>query len=119
LSEADSTARWIGWDDDVRLPAWVKSSPFPHIPVQGKFNHAGLQVEAARAGVGLAVLPCFIGDTIDGLLRVPGCKPYANYDIWLLSHPDLRDAARLRTFRSFVVDIFERKKALLTGQRNM
>jgi DNA-binding transcriptional LysR family regulator len=111
----ESGARWIGWDDEERFPWWVKSSLFPKIPAHGKFNHAGLQVEAALAGMGLAVLPCFIGDVTDGLRRVPGCEPYANYDIWLLSHPDLRDAARLRAFRAFVVEVFERKKPLLVG----
>ena len=117
MSANDTDARWIGWNDDERFPSWVKSSPFPHIPVHCKFNHAGMQVEAARAGMGLAALPCFIGDAVDGLRRAPGCEPYFNYDIWLLSHPDLRDAARLRTFRAFVVDVFERKQALLTGQQ--
>lgn len=112
----NSGAQWIGWNDDERHPAWVRSSPFPRLPARGKFNHAGLQVEAAIAGMGLAVLPCFIGDSVQGLARVPGCEPYANYDIWLLSHPDLRDAARLRAFRSFIVEVFGKKKRLLTGE---
>jgi DNA-binding transcriptional LysR family regulator len=112
----NSGAQWIGWDDDERYPAWVKSSPFPRIPARGKFNHAGLQVEAAAAGMGLTALPCFIGDTVAELVRVPGCEPYANYDIWLLSHPDLRDAARLRAFRAFIVEVFREKRSLLTGE---
>ena len=77
-----------------------------------------LQVEAARAGMGLATLPGFMGDQIEGLVRTPNCKPYTNYDVWLLSHPDLRDAARLRTFRAFVVELFDRKKSLLTGDEH-
>jgi len=117
LSTKDKSARWIGWNDVDRFPDWVKSSPFPHIPVQGRFSDAELQVAAASAGMGLTALPCFVGDTITGLQRVPGCNTYANYDIWLLSHPDLRDAARLRTFRSFVVDVFAEKHALLIGEK--
>lgn len=117
LSTKDSGARWIGWNDDERFPEWVRSSPFPHIPVHGKFNLAELQVAAALAGIGLSALPCYVGDTIKGLNRVPGCEPYTNYDIWLLTHPDLRDAARLRTFRAFVVDVFAKKHALLTGEQ--
>ncbi|MBT8078553.1 MAG: LysR family transcriptional regulator [Gammaproteobacteria bacterium] len=115
-AKKDSGARWIGWDEDARYPGWVRSSPFPDVPAYGKFNNALLQVEAARHGMGLAILPCFLGDTADGLQRIPGCKPRSNYDIWLLSHPDLRDAARLRTFRQFIVDAFERKHDLLTGR---
>ena len=111
-----SGARWIGWNDDERFPDWVKSSPFPNLPAYGRFDHAQMQVHAALHGMGLATLPCFVGDTTAGIRRVPGCEPYENYDIWLLSHPDLRDAARLRTFRKFVVDVFEKKIPLLTGQ---
>jgi DNA-binding transcriptional LysR family regulator len=113
--EKNSDARWIGWDDRSRFPEWVKSSPFPHIPAHGKLNDPILQVEAARAGMGLAFLPCFLADQIENLSRIPGCQPFSNYDIWLLSHPDLRDAARLRTFRRFIVDLFEKQKPLLTG----
>lgn len=114
--EQDSGARWIGWGEDSRFPDWVKASPFPDIPAYGNFNHGPLQMQAALHGMGLAVLPCFLGDTTRGLRRIPGCEPFENYDIWLLSHPDLRDAARLRTFRKFIVEVFEKKKPLLTGQ---
>lgn len=115
-TEKDSGTRWIGWDDEERFPDWVKASPFPNFPVYGKINNAALQAEAAKQGMGLATLPCFLGDTTDGLGRIPGTEPYENYDIWLLSHPDLRDAARLRTFRQFIVEVFETKRPLLTGK---
>ncbi len=116
LISKDSGARWIGWGDEERFPDWVKASPFPYLPAHGKINNAALQVEAARHGMGLATLPCFLGDTTDGLCRVPGTEPYENYDVWLLSHPDLRDAARLRTFRQFIVEVFDEKRMLLTGE---
>ncbi len=61
---ADSDARWIGWDDIERFPAWVKTSPFPNLPVYGRMNDVMLQAEAARCGLGLTVLPCFFGDSV-------------------------------------------------------
>ena len=111
-----SGARWIGWNDEERFPDWVKDSPFPSIPAYGKFNNALLQLEAAKQGMGIVTLPCFVGDATDGLCRIPGTEPYENYAIWLLSHPDLRDAARLRIFRKFITQVIERKKQLITGQ---
>ena len=114
--QKDSGARWIGWDDGVLFPDWVKASRFPDIPAYGNFNNATVQVQAALHGMGIAVLPCFVGDTTDGLHRIPGCEAYPNHDIWLLSHPDLRDSARLRRFREYVVEAFDREKPLLTGQ---
>jgi len=110
-----SGARWVGWNDDERFPDWVRESPFPDVPAYGKFNNGMLQAAAARKGMGISVLPTFVGDATAELQRIPGCEPYENYDIWLLSHPDLRDAARLRTFRKFIVDVFERKRSQLIG----
>lgn len=114
LSVGDG-ACWIGWDDDVSHPDWVRASIYPDLPVRGQLNNVLLQVEAARQGMGLAVLPCFVADQTEGLVRIPGSTPYPNYDIWLLSHPDLREAARLRAFRTFIVEVFEEKRALMTG----
>ena len=113
---ADSAARWIGWDDIERFPAWVKASPFPNLPVYGRLNDVALQAEAARCGMGLTVLPCFFGDNVEGLRRIPDCEPYLSFDLWMLSHPDLRDAARMRTFRAFVAAMIDRKKAGLAGE---
>ncbi len=112
----NSTARWIGWDDSERFPAWVKASPFPNLPVYGRLNDVMLQAEAARCGMGLTVLPCFFGDSVEGLRRIPNCEPYLSFDLWMLSHPDLRDAARMRTFRAFAAEVIDRKKSLLEGE---
>jgi DNA-binding transcriptional LysR family regulator len=114
-SGPNSKARWIGWDDNERFPDWVKASPFPKFPVYGRMNDGLLQAEAARCGFGMTVLPCFVGDRFDGLRRIPGCDPYPNFDLWMLSHPDLRDAARMRTFRAFIAAAVDRKKPLLLG----
>ncbi len=75
-----------------------------------------LQAEAARCGFGLTVLPCFFGDSVEGLRRIPNCEPYLSYDLWMLTHPDLRDAARMRTFRAFAADAIDRKRGLLVGE---
>lgn len=114
--QKDSGARWLGWGEAESFPDWVRQSPFPELPARGRFDNAALQAEAAKQGMGLVTLPCFVGDSSDGLCRVPGTQPYMNYDIWLLTHPDLRDAARLRSFRQFIVKVFEQKRPLLTGQ---
>ncbi len=113
---ANSTARWIGWDDIERFPDWVKASPFPKCPVYGRLTDVTLQAEAARCGMALTVLPCFFGDSVEGLRRIPDCEPYLSFDLWMLSHPDLRDAARMRTFRAFAAEAIDRKRALLVGE---
>jgi DNA-binding transcriptional LysR family regulator len=113
----ESSARWIGWDDVERFPAWIKDTPFPHIPVYGRLNDIVLQAEAARCGMGLAVLPCFFADQIEGLIQIPNSKPYERYDLWILFHPDLRDAARFRIFRAFLIAAIKEKQSELKGEK--
>lgn len=116
LSETKNpSARWIGWDDQVRFPDWVRASAYPHIPVHGRLNNALMQVRAARVGMGLAMLPCFMGDTQPDLVRVPGETPLNNFDLWILTHQDLRDTARMREFRQYITRVIEGYHDLLTG----
>ena len=111
----NSGARWIGWGDDEPFPWWVRDSPFPHVPAHGYFNNAMLQAFGVQASIGIVSLPCFVGDRIPGVIRIPGCEPFANYDIWMLSHPDLRDAARHRTFRKFLAESFAARENEFSG----
>ena len=113
---ADSTARWIGWSDDEPYPEWVRRSPFPHIPAHGYLNNAMLQARAVQCGLGLGTLPCFVGDALSGVVRIPGCEPFSTYELWMLTHPDLRDTARHRVFRDFIAELFARRREKLDGK---
>lgn len=45
---------------------------------------------AIAAGVGLGVLPCFVGDGLASVSRVAGLQVGEPVDIWLVTHPALR-----------------------------
>ncbi len=108
---------WIGWDDRSRHPRWVRESSFPTAAVRGRMNNAMVQLAAAKAGMGLAMLPCFMGDTEADLVRVPPREPEPAWDIWILTHEDLRATARVRAFMDFMSDAFLRHRDLLEGRR--
>src|SRR6266853_1959523 len=50
----------------------------------------------ASAGMGVAPLPCFLGDADPSLCRVMGPIPGMESALWLLTHPDLRRTVRVR-----------------------
>jgi DNA-binding transcriptional LysR family regulator len=54
--------------------------------------------EAARQGVGLTVLPCYLADPDPQLVRVGAPLPELQSELWLLTHPQLRRTARVKTF---------------------
>ncbi|MGW5957645.1 LysR family transcriptional regulator [Methylorubrum thiocyanatum] len=58
--------------------------------------------EAICEGIGIGPLPCYRGDRIAGLRRLSGPDPELAASLWLLTHPDLRHAARVRAFMDHV-----------------
>jgi DNA-binding transcriptional LysR family regulator len=106
---------WIGWGPDDPHPAWTRDTPFPDVPVRHRlFGHTA-QIEAARAGLGLTMLPCFLGDSDPGLRRVPGSDPIPDRSLWLLLHHALHRTARVRALVDFLADAVHRHRAVFAG----
>ncbi len=108
-------ACWLGWaaDDDGD---WARATPYPDWPVVGSYNHAELQHHAAVAGLGAAYLPCIIGDADPRLTRLPGMVPKPARDIWVLTHRDLRETARMKVLRDFIAAALIKARPALEGQ---
>ena len=117
LVEAPEEARWIGWDDYVPLPDWVRGGPLPDTPVRGRISSDVCQLEAAKAGAGIALLPCYLGDAEEELIRVPPGLPLGRHEYWLLTHKDLLATARIRIFWEYLLEVMKRRKPLIEGQR--
>ena len=114
--EADPpNAHWIGWGDAEPFPEWIRNSPFPNLPARGDFA-GGAQIPAARAGMGIAMIPCFIGDRQPDLVRVAGPDGDRGWNIWALTHPDLRQTARVRALLDALYAAFDACKPLLEGR---
>lgn len=71
--------------------------------------------ELVRAGLGVAPLPCFLGDGDPGLTRVTAPIAELSSELWLLTHPDLRRNARVRAFLTEVGDALIAQKAAIEG----
>jgi DNA-binding transcriptional LysR family regulator len=69
---------------------------------------------AARAGVGVAVLPCFAVDGDPGLVQLDGPEPVP-HELWLLVHGDLRRTPRVRAAIAWVDETVAASRALLCG----
>ncbi|OYY21053.1 MAG: hypothetical protein B7Y65_04835, partial [Azorhizobium sp. 35-67-15] len=72
--------------------------------------------EAAAAGIGLAVLPCFIGAATPGLVRLVAPDAAMVASLWLLTHPDLRATARVRAFMDHVGRELMRHRSAIEGK---
>lgn len=61
-------------------------------------------VHAVEHGVGAAMLLCPLADARPGLVRLAEPDPALNTQIWILTHPDLRQVARVRAFSQFMYE---------------
>ncbi|MDP6709408.1 MAG: LysR family transcriptional regulator [Alphaproteobacteria bacterium] len=113
---AGAGSSWIGWHSGDGDQSWVRGTAYPGLPVRHNLPSHALQIEAARAGMGLTMLPCFLGDREPGLVRVPGALPIPDRSIWLLSHHGLRKTARVRAFVDYIADAILAHRALLEGR---
>ncbi len=106
---------WIGWDSATD-EQWIKKSNFPNINIQHQLPDAMTQLAAIKAGLGITILPCFMCEIEADLQRVPPAEIIPAWDIWLLTHKDLRDTTRIKTFMSFMTDAIRLHSDVLTGK---
>ncbi len=87
--------------------------------IQYRINTLMGMLEATKQNLGLAALPCFIADTDPKLYRICSPLPELATDLWLLTHEDLRNVARVRAFIDFIASWLKPYTDLLEGRRPM
>jgi len=108
--------KWIGWPGDTPSPQWIEDSDFPDLPTGVRIGDPLAQVAAVKAGLGMALLPCFMADVEPDLCRMPPGSLQQYKDIWVLTHKDLRNTARIRKFTGFIAQALLRQRDLLEGR---
>lgn len=92
--DAMSEESWIGPDThmgDAALEKWMMNKKTGY----RLDSMLGMQL-AVRQGAGIAVLPCYLGDADEQLIRLSEPIEALTTELWFLTHPDLRYAARVR-----------------------
>ena len=110
-----STARWLVWKNlDVQAEI-IKSSMFPKAPQLNLTNDPEAMTVALKAGIGIAVVTCMLGDAEPDLMRLPPGNVSSHLDIWVLTHKDLRRTLRVKTFMDFTVNALIKNQNLIQG----
>lgn len=117
LSQTDpQELRWLGWPGDTDRPDWVRQSVFPDAPIGMRIEDPLVRHAAALAGQGMIFDACLLGDPEPGLVRLPGDRPEPDRDIWVLTHPDLKDAPKISAFMRHLCEAITRKRDLIEGR---
>jgi len=104
---------WVALGDNLaslKAARYVRDNVAPEL-IAYKVNTVLGLAEAVEAGAGIGPLPCFIADAKPGLVRLSELNPDFSAGLWLLTHPDLRQSARVRAFMDFMaVEIGKQRK---------
>ncbi|MFD1331730.1 LysR family transcriptional regulator [Methylopila musalis] len=108
---------WIGPGDMLApLQRWLRETVGERREVYRLSTVLGM-AEAVAAGIGVGPLPCFIGCSTPGLVRLFDPPNQSPASLWLLTHPDLRASARVRAFMDYMGHELGRRRALFEGAR--
>ncbi|MFT6144839.1 MAG: DNA-binding transcriptional LysR family regulator [Myxococcota bacterium] len=110
-----SQPRWAGFDPTEVQTQLIAESSYPSVRRGTTFASLDLLIQAACAGFGTVMLPTYIGDREPRLRRLthPDLRHIA--DLWLLSHPDLRENARFRATKQCIKQAFATHSDLFRG----
>lgn len=110
---------WIVPDDNLRhlaSAAWLHEQGLTKHPA-ARGNSLSSIAAMAQAGIGLALLPCYLGDTSPNLRRLNSPMPALASDLWILTHSELRKVQRVRNLIEHLREGLQAQRALLEGEQ--
>ena len=120
----DRLAAWrAGAPDPIRwivisthgVPDWASEGEVPTAGAPFRVTDAAAEIAAARQGLGITTLPCFVGDADPLLVRAPGTDLHLYGTLWLLTQGETRKTKRVRLFTEFISRRLAAYAALLAG----
>ncbi|HYM31755.1 MAG TPA: LysR family transcriptional regulator [Candidatus Cybelea sp.] len=108
----------IGWEEGATQMAvadWLARTASPELVVYRTSSLVN-QMLMAKAGVGVAVLPCYLADPERSLRRLMPPLPELARELWIATHGDLRRTARVRAFFELVGEGIAAQRAVLEGR---
>jgi len=109
----------IVWSGEDSLPLWAQEH-FPKAQIAMQVDDLYSMYCAVRAGIGIARMPCYLPDIIanEQVKRFNIDLPRSTWGVWVLSHIDLKNTARVRCCREFLTEKLMNKKTLFEGRES-
>lgn len=95
---------------ELRYLDEIPGAPEPQL----RSSSINAQFRMATCGAGIAVLPCFIGDSSSVLSRVLP-EIALSRSFWLVTHEETRHFAQIAAFVDWLTDLASRHRAILAG----
>jgi DNA-binding transcriptional LysR family regulator len=111
---APDPIRWIVVSQNG-ISDWAREGEVHASGVPFKTTDGETQIAAVRQGLGMTILPCFVGDADPLLARAPGTCLHMHGTLWLLTQGETRKTKRVRLFTEFISRRLAAYAPLLAG----
>lgn len=102
---------WIGFDGQDRIyDRWVDAT-VPAKSVVARADHFPAAMALVRVGMGITLLPEFVAKDMPGLIPLSAPIDELQTPLWILTHVDLRNTARVRAFMQTIGNVLEKTLA--------
>ncbi|WP_282606092.1 LysR family transcriptional regulator [Pelagibius sp. Alg239-R121] len=104
-----STLPWLGFVEEQEhyvTMRWLRTQMRDRPPAARLMN-INLMTVAATEGIGVAVLPVFLGNSLPGLVRLSAPIEELRADYWTITHPDLSRNTSVRTVINWIINCFQ------------
>lgn len=116
-TECPDKVGWVSWSDHPSSQLWKEESDYPEAATSLVTSDPISALTAVKAGMGMSLLPCFVGDKEDELCRMPPGSLHWCTNVWVLTHEDLRNTARIQNFTAFISTAIRQHRDLIEGKR--
>jgi DNA-binding transcriptional LysR family regulator len=105
----------IGFDEELSFPeaVWLSERTRRYALRTNSFS---VIERAAMAGAGVAVLPCFLADGREDLVRVDPIEEVTARSLWVVVHAELATLTRVRAVVDFVTRQFAASRDAFAGK---
>ncbi len=108
--------QWLGVECCGFHKSWTKQACGDQ-PHRFYVDDTLLTQAALREGIGVSILPCFMGDPDPALARYTEPQPEWDLGLWILLHPDLKRTARVLVFRDHMMEAIKAQSDLFEGRQ--
>lgn len=110
----------ILWNHEKEIPQWVVDH-FPNAHINLRVDDLASIYAAIKSGIGIARIPCYLPDTLQepDIVRMDLPLQASKWGVWILSHVELKETARVKACKEYLSDILSEQKDIFEGRRSL
>lgn len=115
-NDQTASTHWIGYEaslSSIPEERWLRANTKTTKPRLHVSSYLTME-SAIEQGLGIGLLPQFMGDRNQKLQRATGPKILLEREVWFISHPESRRDPAMECFSTWLFKLFEKNRSLFS-----